>query len=37
MRPDQHGQRVGEIVKVRGIERLEALLEELWPDLFGGG
>lgn len=34
MRPDRNGQAVGEFVEVRGVETLEQLLEELWPDLF---
>lgn len=34
MQPDKSGPRVGEIVDLRGVADLEALLRELWPSLF---
>lgn len=36
MRPDREGPTVGELIQVTGVESLEHLLEELWPDLFEG-
>lgn len=37
MQPERTGPRVGEVAEVRGVDGLEALLTDLWPDLFVGG
>ncbi len=37
MQPERTGPRVGEIAEVRGVDGLETLLTDLWPDLFVGG
>lgn len=34
MRPDSHGQTVGEVVDIVPVSDLEHLLKQLWPDLF---
>lgn len=35
LRPSEGGKTVGETVRVRGVRTLEALIEELWPELVG--
>jgi len=35
MQPEEGGPRVGELVQVRGVTRLEQLIGKLWPDLLG--
>jgi hypothetical protein len=35
MQPDPAGARVGDLVQVCGVNRLEQLIGDLWPDLLG--